>query len=229
MFVCHSSAQPPVKNSSAQPPVKESSAQPPVKSQVHSIQLRSQVHSLHLRSQVHSLQLRSQKAKPRWMFYLSGGGCEIASFEAGHRQRKMPLSWPELWLAKRFSFEISRKGRDRKVGGLCELNLLQKGSVLPVNWIYASLPKGQCVGLARTIYVLGVFVREITKYTIECGACIRFWPTLDMWPDESAMGTVVYAAENSTCMYLFLHSCANKQSTFSDTPILFPSDHAVAC
>jgi hypothetical protein len=38
-----------------------------------------------------------------------------------------------------------------------------------------------CVGLDRTLYIpciYGIFGREITKYTIICGAYIRFWPTL---------------------------------------------------
>ena len=37
------------------------------------------------------------------------------------------------------------------------------------------------IGLARTIYIrliYAIFGREITKYTVVCGAYIRFWPTL---------------------------------------------------
>ena len=37
------------------------------------------------------------------------------------------------------------------------------------------------VGLARTIYIqciYGIFGREITRYTVIYGVCIRFWPTL---------------------------------------------------
>jgi len=37
------------------------------------------------------------------------------------------------------------------------------------------------LGLARTIYkrcIYGIFGREIIKYTVIYGVCIRFWPTL---------------------------------------------------
>ena len=40
-----------------------------------------------------------------------------------------------------------------------------------------------CLGLARTVYirrVYGFYGREITKYTVIYGVCIRFWPTLHM-------------------------------------------------
>jgi len=35
-----------------------------------------------------------------------------------------------------------------------------------------------CIGLARTIFIYGVFGSEITKYTVIYGVYIRFCPTL---------------------------------------------------
>ena len=40
------------------------------------------------------------------------------------------------------------------------------------------------IGLARTIYIRcihGIFGREITKYTVIYGVCIRSWPTLRIY------------------------------------------------
>jgi len=54
----------------------------------------------------------------------------------------------------------------------------------PPHWRFVLLHYYVCVGLARTIYkrcIYGIFGREIIKYTVIYGACIRFWPTLRMW------------------------------------------------
>jgi len=34
--------------------------------------------------------------------------------------------------------------------------------------------------LNYTVYIYGIFGREITKYTVICGVYIRLWPTLCM-------------------------------------------------
>jgi hypothetical protein len=58
---------------------------------------------------------------------------------------------------------------------------------LSITWMYQDRVIGQnrtyalFLGLARTIYIrciYGILGREITKYTVIYGVCIRFWPTL---------------------------------------------------
>ena len=50
--------------------------------------------------------------------------------------------------------------------------------------------------MARTIYVrciYGIFGREITKYTVIYGVCIRFWPNLNMGIEEYYPATVLFS------------------------------------
>jgi len=59
-----------------------------------------------------------------------------------------------------------------------------------------------CVGLARTVYIRcihGIFRREIAKYTVIYGVCIRIWPSLDMCDGERDTSSTKHCIATARC------------------------------
>ena len=67
------------------------------------------------------------------------------------------------------------------------------------------------LGLARTLCIrcmYGIFGREITRYTVICGAYIWFWPTLIFLCATSAQNFLchVYTCFCVPCLHMFLYA-----------------------
>ena len=60
-------------------------------------------------------------------------------------------------------------------------DIIHMGATSSIYLNYACVSSIRQVGLARTTYIrylYGIFGREVTRYTVIYGVCIRFWPTL---------------------------------------------------
>ena len=100
---------------------------------------------------------------------------------------------------------------------------LSRNSCLPSGCMDVGLPSGKSlfqvqrhtyVGLARTIYIrciYSIFGREIIKYTVIYGVCIRFWPTLHIRCLLVYANTCLLEYAN-TCLLVYANACLPRNS-----------------